>query len=166
MRLSWVDLLLSMMLFPLPLIAGAQSGCRMLDSSPSVSAGTADYYIFDPVLRQTWSVVMDCQHPNWPPQAIESPASVKPSKSGMLAAAEIPSSRMAGVIAIVKPGTSVNLWSDSPARIRLSGMALEFGVVGQKIQVRVERLGTILSGIIDGPHSVRLVFSLSRGGNR
>ena len=59
--------------------------------------------------------------------------------------------------------SKVEVWSDGPPRIRLSGVALESAAVGKAVRVRAGLGWRPLEGIVRGPHSVELVGKVSDG---
>ena len=113
-----------------------------------------DHYVFDAALKRSWAVMIDCRHPNWPAQAVEVPSREAEAASMSAHAIQARSSRLDA--AVIASGSRVELWQDGDASIRLTGVALESGKVGQSIRVRAGLGFKFLRGIVRGPHSVEL----------
>jgi hypothetical protein len=146
--------------FVLPFCLGAsESACRQASSSPSVvDSMVVDHYVFDPALRRSWAVMINCRHPGWPAQAVE----IQSARLGVERARTSPAAITTQIavpqvaVPAIKFGSRVELWRDGAAHIRLSGIALESAIVGQPIRVRAGLGSNPLRGIVRGPHSVEL----------
>jgi Chaperone for flagella basal body P-ring formation len=117
-----------------------------------------DHYIYDVSLHQDWEVLVNCDHP-------EAPARMKlvPHMTWNTAAKRAGSIQPSGIPVIIaqpaiKAGAAVEVSNSpgSPASIRLSGTAMQSAYRGQPIRVRLRANGTIVPGIVSGPHSVEL----------
>jgi hypothetical protein len=116
-----------------------------------------DHYITDEVLHRIWAVLVDCAHPDRPWIAAEVPLqkvpptalgeSVKPIRAVSLKPAPL-----------VSAGAKVELWkSTDSARIRLTGIALQAGDMGERIRVRITQgKGAVVEGRVRGEHSVEI----------
>ena len=144
------------------LFAGAEPACKQSANSGSAPLGTAQRFVYDPMLKRTWAILTDCRHSDWPPQAAEVVQPPDAHQRKTLTATHLLAAKTStAMLQTVQPGSRLDLWAESPARIRLSGIALERATTGQPIRVRVERMNTILYGVVSGPHSVRLEFNTS-----
>jgi len=139
------------------------------ETSPSPilpSPAIIDRYVSDPALHRSWAVITDCVHPNWPPQLVE----IRPGEARSAGTRNGPvrGKQVRGIEQTLQPDTQaiqsgwrVELWSDGPPRIRLSGTALESGSLGKLISVRAGLGAVPLHGIVRGPHSVELQVNKS-----
>jgi hypothetical protein len=160
MRTSFLVLITLMMFLPAYGLPGTETACPpALGSDPS-TASVVSRYLLDSGIKRGWAIVVDCAHPNWPPK-------VREVRLTVAAAHPIPTNLFAGEAApeasslrtVIEYGSRVELWSDAPARIRLAGIALESGGVGQLIHVRAGLGVELLCGTIIAPHSVELAGS-------
>jgi hypothetical protein len=114
-----------------------------------------DHYRFDPILKNSWAIVVNCRHPEWPAALVE-------ERNGDLGAA--PNPQVEGQT-WVRAGSTVRLWSgtsshaasDRSARIELSGVAVESAPLGAAVRVRTKEGGVVLRGIVRGVNSVELL---------
>ncbi|AXC10420.1 hypothetical protein ACPOL_1069 [Acidisarcina polymorpha] len=111
-----------------------------------------------------------CAHPEMPNVAIESLAfdhsgqgSVAPySSAGGLNAQSVQADnnherKTGSALPLVLAGSRVRLWRQDPiARIDLSGVALESGLYGSLVKVRLTSGGNVLQGIVRSTGSVEL----------
>jgi Chaperone for flagella basal body P-ring formation len=125
---------------------------------PALPHWRVDHYIYDVSLRQDWEVLVNCDHP-------EAPARMKlvPHMTWNTAAERVAAIQPSGIPVIIaqpaiKAGAAVEVSNSpgSPASIRLSGTAMQTAYRGQPIRVRLSANGTIVPGIVCGPHSVEL----------
>jgi len=145
-----------MTLLPTVVHTCAQPACKIASGSGSVGE-KAYLSIHDALLKLDWIQVTDCRHPDWPPQIIEAAAIRTSPQRRFIESSDIPSQQTGGAVSPrIEAGSRVELWADSPARILLSGLMLEPGIVGQRVRVRVESLGSTLEGVISGPHAVQI----------
>jgi len=147
-------------------LAASGSACKQVTkiSASSSLVGDSlvvDHYVFDAPLKRNWAIMIDCTHPNWPAQAIEVP-SMEGEGLRMTARATHSDALLLPAPVIVS-GSPVELWRDGEASIRLAGVALESGVVGQSIRVRAGLGLKFLRGIVRGPHSVELAEDIKTG---
>ena len=118
-----------------------------------------DHYVYDASLKRDWAVLVDCEHPSAParmqllPKGRREPV-VRATQGGQLLRPANPQTRTVAV----KAGASVEVSSapDAPARILLSGTAIETAFAGQPVRVRINASGRFVLGIALGPHSVEL----------
>ena len=113
----------------------------------------------DPVLRQTWAMVIRCDHPEWPAVALPLRYSILQS---LLREQEggkyIPTS------VVIRAGEIVRLWSQEiSSRIEVTGISEGNGRLGDLIKVRLLRRNTDdqsieeqFSGIVRGPSDVEI----------
>ena len=123
-----------------------------------------DHYAYDASLKRDWEVLVDCNHPGAPARIKLAPegthmtraAKAAPVEQGPKSAQAVANSQPAPVV--IRAGADVEVLSapGSPARILLSGTAMEMGRVGQDIRVRIDASGRFLQGTVRGPHSVEL----------
>lgn len=123
-----------------------------------------DHYVYDASLKRDWEVLVDCEHPGVPARMRLAPvgahrtraANATPVEQEPKPAQPVANSQPTPVV--IKAGADIEVSSapGSPARILLSGTAMEMGRVGQDIRVRINASGRFLSGIVRGPHSVEL----------
>ncbi len=161
-----------MRLFPLFLIPLAVTvsghcapGCSPASETAPSPKMLIDRYVSDPALHRSWGVIVDCDHPDWPPHLVEvRRLEVRPAgavSGAMLGkqgkTEQIPQSDTGAPA--VQSGSRVELWSDGAPRIRLSGIALESAPLGKSIHVRAGLGAVPLRGVVRGPHSVELEFS-------
>ena len=162
MRLSVKGSLRVMIFVPALVTGAAQAVCSSSGSSWSVSSGAVERYWSDPVLRSRWAILIDCRHPNWPPRAVELGNGSQQPGLGRDAGSEVSLPAIAAesqvAMSQVKAGSLVELWSDVPVRIRLSGTTLNTAAVGERVRIRVGISGKALEGVLSGPHSVQLRF--------
>lgn len=125
-------------------------------ASGAVLGSSVDHYLFDPILKRSWAVVLDCRHP-------ERPASLLPvagTAQDPAAGAEIGGN--AGGRPWLRAGSRVRVWRaerDGGLRIQLSGIVIESAPLGVAVRVRAGERGVILHGIVRGADSVELVDS-------
>ncbi|HTD54145.1 MAG TPA: flagella basal body P-ring formation protein FlgA [Silvibacterium sp.] len=165
MRALWVGLISCMFFTSAPVPAGAQAAGKLAGSSPldqqSLAPKTVEHGFSDPVLKRRWQLIVDRRHPDWPPQAIEVMPTSPLLDVSLQAPGELPALPDAPAPAIapmIQTGSGVELWSEAPVHIRLSGTALQAAQLGQRIHVRVGISGKQLEGIVRGPRSIQLVF--------
>ena len=115
---------------------------------------------WDPLLRQNWARVANCEHPEWPEVSLRVEA--LRAVSGRLIDRSAP--EISPFVAVVHAGDVVRLWrKEDLLRIEVTGVAEESGGVGKKIRVRLLRRGTDsqskeeqFTGIIRGPSDVEM----------
>jgi hypothetical protein len=159
-RLIWMFLI-----FALAAVSAQASVC---DAAPgdktAQSRWRVDHYVYDASLKRDWEVLVDCEHPGAPARMKLAPegthitraASAARVEQGPKAAPPAANSQLAPVV--IRTGADVEVSSapGSPARILLSGTAMEMGRAGQDIRVRINASGRFLRGVVRGPHSVEL----------
>ena len=142
--------------------ASLEAACGRSVESGTVANEVVDHYVADAALGRRWAIVVDCRHPGWPPHAVAAAGSVAgKAEASSLANRAAASSEPAELV--VQAGSQVELWSDSPARIRLSGIALQSGRLGQWISVKTRVQPVALHGIVRGPDSVELEAGAASG---
>jgi hypothetical protein len=113
----------------------------------------------DPVLRQTWAMVIRCDHPEWPAVAIPLRDSILPLRlREQERAKDIPGS------VVIRAGEIVRLWrQETSLRIEVAGISEGNGGLGDQIKVRLLRrntddqsIGEQFSGIVRGPSDVEM----------
>lgn len=123
---------------------------------------TVKRYVYDASLKRDWAVLADCEHPGAParmellPKGAHEPIrGAAHSGQGLKAANPKPR------VVAVKAGAAVEVSSapDAPARILLSGTAMQTAFAGQSVRVRLTASGRFIRGIALGPHSVELAGS-------
>lgn len=129
--------------------------CESFSKSPTSPSLIIDHYVTDFVLKRTWALVIDCGHPQWPPliRALPSGADTVARPQTNPPPVTFASARSPDV----QRGSRVELWSEGPPAIRLSGIALESAVVGQQIKIRAGLGVNPLCGKVSGPGSVKLI---------
>jgi hypothetical protein len=113
----------------------------------------------DPVLSQSWAMIIPCDHPGWPAVAIPLRNSILPAQ---LKAQEGAAKILAPVV--VRGGDIVRLWrQESSLRIEVSGISEGNGGLGDLVKVRLLRRNTDdqsiteqFSGIVRGPFDVEM----------
>jgi hypothetical protein len=130
-----------------------------------------DHYVYDASLKRDWEVLVDCDHPGSParmklaPEGEHTPRSAELARASKAVHGEQEPDSASHVVEpqqptpiVIRAGADVEVSSasGSPARILLSGTAMEMGRVGQEIRVRIDASGRFLQGTVRGPHSVEL----------
>jgi Chaperone for flagella basal body P-ring formation len=113
----------------------------------------------DPVLGQSWAMIIHCGHPGWPAVALPLRDSILPIR---LREQERANNTSASVV--IRSGEVVRLWrQESSLRIEVAGISEENGGLGDLIKVRLLRRNTDdqfiaeqLSGIVRGPSDVEM----------
>jgi hypothetical protein len=114
----------------------------------------------DPVLRQTWAMVIRCDHPEWPAVALPLRDSSLP-----LRLREHESAKNIPASVVIRAGEIVRLWrQETSLRIEVAGISEGNGALGDHIKVRLLRRNTVdgqsieeqLSGIVRGPSDVEM----------
>lgn len=127
-----------------------------------------DHYAHDASLKRDWAVLVDCDHPGAPARMKLAPrgehAPVQNVPVGGVRVARVIHGE--GKLEFVKPqppiavkaGAAVEVSNapEAPARILLSGTAVETARLGQPVRVRLNLSGRFVQGIAQGPHSVEL----------
>jgi hypothetical protein len=116
---------------------------------------------WDPLLRQNWARVANCEHPERPEVSLRMEA--MKAVSGHLIGRTGP--EISPFVAVVHAGDVVRLWRrEDLLRIEVTGVAEESGGVGKKIRVRLLRRNTDdqskeeqFTGIIRGPLDVEML---------
>jgi hypothetical protein len=142
---------------PLMAIAG---GSATSSSSISENRGFRVKRIqSDPVLRQTWAMVIRCDHPEWPAVALPLRDSILPLRLRVQEKAmDIPAS------VVIRAGEIVRLWrQETSLRIEVAGISEGNGGLGDLIKIRLLRGNTDdqsideqFSGIVRGPSDVEM----------
>jgi hypothetical protein len=128
---------------------------RTAGSDLSLASVVVDHYFFDPVLRNSWAVVVDCAHP-------ERPAQMMPAHDPHeMAGADRNAFQAAQLRPWLRAGSAVRAWRAGAVRIELSATAIESAPVGSKVKVRIRAGGTILEGVVRGADSVELTAGVS-----
>ena len=141
--------------------------CKSIKVGWSGESPNSQAVLWDSVLKRKWQVHTDCQHPDWPPNAIEFPQDSEAGETKKNLSAGGPVMPLHEVsAATVRAGSNVDLWRESPVRIRLSGIALEKGEVGDTIRVLIRVSGKIAWGSVTGVGSVQLTFEPQTRGQR
>ena len=153
MRLLFLPLVLMLAHARSYCLSGERPVCSPALETPSSPLFVIDHYVTDSALRRSWAIVIDCMHPQWPPELLEirSSTGTGPSQAMFPVAVNGASS------SIVKQGTRVEVWSGGPTTIRLSGIALESAALGQPIKVRAGLGIRPLCGRVRGENSVQLM---------
>src|SRR5580692_3914767 len=86
----------------------------------------------DPVLRQTWAMVIRCDHPEWPAVALPLRDSILPLQlREQKKAMDLPAS------VVIRAGEIVRLWrQETSLRIEVAGISEGNGGLGDLIRVR------------------------------
>ena len=133
-----------------------------LTSSSSISEGggyRVERIQSDSVLRQTWAMVIRCDHPDWPAVAVPLRDSILPVRvRGQESAKNIPPA------VVIHAGEIVRLWrQETSLRIEVAGISEGNGGLGDPIKVRLLRRNTDdqsreeqFSGIVRGPSDVEM----------
>jgi len=165
-RLVWI-----LLIFALAAASAHASVCDAPSGNKTVQPRwRIDHYVYDASLKRDWEVLVDCEHPGAPARMRLAPegvhrtlganavrtTSATPVEQETKPAQPVANSQPTPVV--IKAGADIEVSSapGSPARILLSGTAMEMGRVGQDIRVRINASGRFLSGIVRGPHSVEL----------
>ncbi len=125
---------------------------------------------WDPVLRQSWTVLEDKGHPEWPLQGhlTQTAAPVAPGtgSAGPAAASAQAGAGAAPVrptMPVVHYGDQVTLWrTETNVRLQMSAIAEGSGAVGQQVPLRIVGAGANGSegfkatGIVRGPSDVEM----------
>lgn len=134
-------------------------------SSNAASAEGVGYRVtemhWDPLLRQNWARVANCEHPEWPEVSLRVEAMKK--VSGHLIDRTGP--EISPFVAVIHAGDVVRLWRrEDLLRIEVTGVAEESGGVGKKIRVRLLRRSADsqakeeqFTGIVRGPSDVEML---------
>jgi hypothetical protein len=142
-----------------PLIAVASGS----STSPSSILGSGGYRVeriqSDPVLRQTWAMVIRCDHPEWPAVALPLRDSILP-----LRLREQESEKSIPASVVIRAGEIVRLWrQEISCRIEVTGISEGNGSLGDLIKVRLLRRNTDdqsieeqFSGIVRGASDVEM----------
>ena len=161
MRLTLISLPSTMIVMTAILGAEAQPVCKSFALSRSVLSANIDHDLTDPVLKRGWKVIIDCRHPDWPPRVIEVGPALEALKTATRGTGDSPVvaivSTPLALAPVIKVGSKVELWSETPVRLHLSGIALDTAGIGQRIHVRVRISGKRLDGVVRGPQSVQLM---------
>ena len=123
-----------------------------------------DHYVYDASLKRDWEVLVDCEHPGSPARMKVAPEGAQIPRAANAARVEQgpktapPAANSQPQPVVVRAGADVEVFNDpgSPARILLSGTAMEMGRLGQEIRVRIDASGRFLQGTVRGPHFVEL----------
>jgi len=113
----------------------------------------------DPVLNQSWAMIIPCDHPGWPAVAFPLRKSISPAQ---LKVQEGATKTLAPVV--VRAGDIVRLWrQESSLRIEVAGTSEGNGGLGDLVKVRLLRRNTDdqsiteqFSGIVRGPLDVEM----------
>jgi|GEM_PF-1507752 len=118
---------------------------------------------WDPVLRERWTLVVNCAHPDWP--AIEFPSPALPRRNSDLIQPERPEPRgLFSSLPVVRAGDVVQLWgTQGDLRIEVAAMAEQSGGMGKTIRVRLMQRETLgpqiqeqFDAVVHGPHDVEM----------
>ena len=159
-RLVWI-----LMIFALAAVSAHASVCDAPSGSKTAqSRWRVDHYVYDASLKRDWEVLVNCDHPGAPARMKLAPEGAHIPRAANAASVEqeprslqpVTNSQPAPVV--IRAGADVEVSSapGSPARILLSGTAMEMGRAGQEIRVRINASGRFLRGVVRGPHSVEL----------
>ncbi|WP_433964759.1 flagella basal body P-ring formation protein FlgA [Tunturiibacter gelidiferens] len=113
----------------------------------------------DPVLQQSWAMIIHCGHPGWPAVALPLHDSILPIQ---LREQESPNNIPASVV--IRTGEIVRLWrQERSLRIEVAGISEGNGGLGDLIKVRLLRRSTDdqttaeqFSGIVRGRSDVEM----------
>jgi hypothetical protein len=141
-----------------PLMAIA-TGSLTSSSSTSESGYRVERIQRDPVLKQTWAMVIRCDHPEWPAVALPLRDSIIPSRLR-----EHESARNIPASVVIRAGEIVRLWrQETSLRIEVAGISEGNGGLGDLIRVRLLRRNTDdqsleeqFAGIVRGPSDVEM----------
>jgi hypothetical protein len=133
-----------------------------LISPSSISAGggyRVERIQSDPVLRQTWAMIIRCDHPEWPAVAVPLRDSTLPLRVRVQESAKNISQTL-----VIHAGEIVRLWrQEASLRIEVAGISEGNGGLGDPIRVRLLRRNTDdqsideqFSGIVRGPSDVEM----------
>ncbi|HET8637941.1 MAG TPA: flagella basal body P-ring formation protein FlgA [Acidobacteriaceae bacterium] len=164
-RLIWI-----LLIFALAAASAHASVCDTPSGDKTVQPRwRVDHYVYDASLKRDWEVLVDCDHPGAParmklaPKGAHALVQNAPRDISNVARAEqdsetAPHANPQPAPVVIRTGAAVEVSSapGSPARILLSGTAMEMGRLGQHIRVRIDASGRFLQGTVRGPHSVEL----------
>ncbi len=159
-RLVWV-----LLIFALAAASAHASVCDAPSGNKTVQPHwRIDHYVYDASLKRDWEVLVDCDHPGAPARMELAPEGAHLTRAANAAPVEQepksaqPPANSQPAPVVIKAGADIEVSSapDLPARILLSGTAMEMGRVGQEIRVRIDASGRFLRGTVRGPHSVEL----------
>ena len=165
-RLIWMFLI-----FALAAVSAQASVCNPPSGSKTAqSRWRIDHYVYDASLKRDWEVLVDCGHPGAParmklaPEGVHRTLGANAARATSTALVEQetkhaqPAANSQPTPVVIRAGADVEVSSapGSPARILLSGTAMEMGRAGQDIRVRINASGRFLRGVVRGPHSVEL----------
>jgi Chaperone for flagella basal body P-ring formation len=113
----------------------------------------------DPVLRQTWAMVLRCDHPEWPAVAVPLRDSTLPPGARLQESAKNITQSV-----VIRAGEIVRVWrQETSLRIEVAGISEGNGGLGDLIKVRLMRRNTDdqsideqFSGIVRGPSDVEM----------
>jgi len=138
-------------------LGGNNAACNVLSKAALPSTIVIDHYVSDPALSRIWAMVIDCAHPGWPPRIEEMRSAIDtPGRWPANSAAPV---SVVATAPRIERGARVELWSDGPPTIRLSGIALSSASLGEQIQVRAGMGVNPLCGKVTGSRSVQLIGS-------
>lgn len=116
---------------------------------------------WDPVLRQSWARIANCDHPEWPEVSVRAEA----TKAGSTRQMSHDGAESFPFVPVIHAGDIVRLWrQEDLMRIEITGVAEESGGIGKTIRVRLLRRKTDdqakeeqFTGIIRGPSDVEML---------
>lgn len=140
-------------------VAYASGSTQLCGDTTAHPRWTVDHYVYDASLKRDWAVLTDCEHPGAParmellPKGVHEPIG-RTAHAGQFLKTANPKPRAVAV----KAGAAVEVSSapNAPARILLSGTAMQTAFAGQSVRVRLTASGRFIRGIAVGPHSVEL----------
>jgi hypothetical protein len=112
----------------------------------------------DPVLSQSWAMIIPCDHPGWPAVALPLRNSISPTQF------KVQEGATKILTPVVHAGDIVRLWrQESFLRIEVGGISEGNGGLGDLVRVRLLRRNTDdqsiteqFSGIVRGPFDVEM----------
>ncbi|MEO8736552.1 MAG: flagella basal body P-ring formation protein FlgA [Edaphobacter sp.] len=116
---------------------------------------------WDPVMRQNWATIANCEHPEWPEASLRVGETNGALSRSVIQVSEEHSPKLP----IIRAGDIVRLWrQEDLLRIEVTGVAEESGSVGKTIRVRLLRRNTDdqsqeeqYTGIVRGPSDVEML---------
>ncbi len=115
---------------------------------------------WDPVLRQSWTTIVRCDHPEWPAFSLREGEMNRTFRGPAAHAGE----ERSPAVPVVRAGDIVQLWRhEDLLRIEVAGVAEESGSVGKTVRVRLRQRDAEgqsteeqFTGIVRGPSDVEI----------
>jgi len=163
--LSWLNL--SALVATYPAVAVCRQNSVATDAAVADVTERAGYRLaaawWDPVLRQGWTLVANCEHPEWPALALQTRASKLTTPSPPLTF-QVNLTSTQAARPVVRAGDLVRLWrQEDYLRIEVAAMSEESAGLGKTVHVRLVRMNSSdeanehqFVGIVRGPADVEM----------